>query len=455
MDGTVISKFGGTSLANAEQIDKVRSIIEGDSKRKVVIVSAPGKENKKEEKITDHLFNIAKEGKHYFSSGNQLTAEQSHEAIINKFGKIMSVLGIDQKEEIMSEINQDLSTSMVGERRVGFLASRGEHYNAKIIALYFQKRGMNAAAIFPEDVGFILSNNLENARVLPETSKNLEALAVTDKIIIFPGYYGKTREGDIAVLPRSGSDISADQLASALNASLYENWKDTDGIYQASPKFIPDAKVISMLTYKETRILAANGFEVFHYDAMLECKKKGIPINIRNTNNPGALGTMIVSERVPRESVVGIARMDDMAYVYVEKDMMDEEVGFTSDLLQIFREQGISTHHYPTDKDEIAIIVDQKSLNGKANKIKQSIESKLKPDRIEFNYNISLLVPVGIGIRERPDVLARATQSLADKKINIEIATQSPAQISFIFGVKGYNAQNALEALYNTFFNNK
>jgi aspartate kinase len=447
----IVSKFGGSSVANAEQIEKARGIVESDSGRCVVVVSAPGTDEENNVKVTDSLFNIATDGEHFRRKGKDISAKESYDYVVQRFGKLITDLGIEGKD-LLERLKADLQSPIEGKKREDFFASRGEHYHAQIIARYFQKRGMKAAARLPEEIGFLVSADFGNAKVLPETTENLRRLADEDGILVVSGYYGITKQGDIAVISRGGSDKTGDRLAYALNASMYEIWSDKDGIYQVDPRQIPEARVIHRLTPKEVRRLAAKGFNIVHYEAMLDCKKGKIPINVRNTDNREAPGTMIVAERVPEETVVGIARLDDVAYIYVEKEMAEDEIGFTDDILAIFRNYEISTHHYPTDTDEISIFVEQKDLVGKANSVVADISSKLKPDEVQLTYDLSLIVPVGIGMRDRPGTLARASTALGDRSINIETVVQTPAQISMIFGVKGYHADNALRALYDEFF---
>ncbi|MBN1473467.1 MAG: ACT domain-containing protein, partial [Syntrophaceae bacterium] len=238
--------------------------------------------------------------------------------------------------------------------------------------------------------------------------------------------------------------------AFAIEAALYENWTDTDGIYQVDPRLIPEAKVISRLTYKEIRLLSSKGFDVFHYDAMVNCKKRNIPIQIRNTNNLASEGTLIVSERVPEEVVVGIARKDDIAYLYVERDGAGEAIGFVHDLLSVIKDYGIETYHYPTDRDDVAILLNQNDMVGFAEDIKEKIEKEFRPDTLEFNYNITILSPVGIGMKNHPGVIAQASTALKEQNINIDIINQGPAQISFHFGFQNYYADSALRAMYKS-----
>lgn len=444
----IVTKFGGSSLANAGQMGKVEQILASDPKRKYVVVSAPGKDPLDKQKMTDHLFNIAEGGKHF--SGQNISAKDSYDAVVGKFERIASDLGVDASA-IISKLREDLSRDLPSDRKIDFYASRGEYVQSQIFAEYLSKKGLNAKAMLPEDIGFFVSADWLNAKVLRETYHNLAKMD-HDGLMVLPGYCGVTKEGDFAVFSRGGSDLTGGILAAAVKARMYENWTDTDGVFQVDPRLIKEARPISELTYKEIRILATKGFNVLHYAAMLPCKKEGVPINIKNTNNPSAPGTMIVGERVPMETVVGIARLDDIAYIYVEKEMMDEDVGFTGNLLQIFKDSGISTHHYPTDKDDISVLVQQSSLVGKVDNLMSDIKKKLSPDRVEANYGLSILVPVGLGMRDTPGILSKAATALFDQGINIEVVDQGPAQISFLLGVKTSHADKALQALYKTFF---
>jgi len=449
MSGMIVSKFGGSSVANAGQIEKVRRIVAEDKKRRYVVVSAPGKDASDTEKVTDHLFNIATEGDHFRSRGKDISAKQSYDRVVGKFKSLISYLGIDGKD-IVDDLESELTSNISDKKRIDFFASRGEHFNAKIITRYFRAKGMNARLMLPEDIGFLVSDRFGNAKVLPATHANLRLSLSDDGINIIPGYYGITLKGDIAVLSRGGSDLTGGEVAYAVEAERYENWTDTDGVYEVDPRIISDAQVIPVLTYKEIRLLSSRGFNVFHFDAMISCKNRNIPINIRNTNNPQAPGTMIVTSRESSEAAVGIGRMDDIASVYIQKDMIGETIGFTKELLDIFRDYSINTHHYPSDKDDIAVIVDQKDLEGKAFDLKGTIKKDLNPNLVDINYDLCLLSPVGIGMKNTPGVLARAATALYNENINIEIVDQGPSQLSFHFGIHQRYADTGLKALYTT-----
>ena len=449
MDTRFVCKFGGSSVADAGQIEKVRRIVSADHNRRFIVVSAPGKSGKDEEKVTDHLFNIATGGHHFKSRGKGITSRQSFERVMGKFRSLITDLSI-AGDDILEDLESDLTSHISNRKRIDFFASRGEHYNAKIIARYFQSKGMDVKLVLPEDIGFLVSDRFGNARVLPGAYTNLKEALEDGPIYLIPGYYGITIRGDIAVLSRGGSDLTGGEVAYAVDASCYENWTDTDGIYQVDPRVIPEASVIPELTYKEIRLLSWRGFNVFHFDAMVSCKNKNIPINVRNTNNPLAPGTRIVLSRAPNETVVGIARMDGIAYVYIEKDMIGETIGFTKELLDIFKDYGINTHHYPSDKDDIAVIVDQQDLDGKAEDLKRTIIENLSPNFLEIRNDLCLLSPVGIGMKNTPGVLARASNALHRENINIEIVDQGPSQLSFNFGIYQRHADAGLRALYRS-----
>lgn len=447
MSGVIVSKFGGSSVANAGQIEKVRRIVAADPKRRLIVVSAPGKDTGDSEKVTDHLFNIATEGEHFRLRGKKIDAHQSHARVIAKFESLIGELAIEGAD-IIADLAADLASAIDGRKRIDFFASRGEHYSAKVIARYFKSKGMPTRLSLPEDIGFIVSERFGNAKVLPCTYANLREHVNTQDIAVIPGYYGITQKGDIAVLSRGGSDLTGGEVAFAMDAILYENWTDTDGVYQVDPRIIPEACIIPELTYKEIRLLSARGFNVFHFDAMVNCKHKNIPINIRNTNNPDTAGTMIVSARAPQETAVGIARMDGLASVYLEKDMIGETVGFTQELLDIFKSFNINTHHYPSDLDDIAVIVDQIDLTGKVEDLRKAIHERLHPNLLEIHSDLCLLSPVGTGMKGTPGIMAAAANALYQEGINIEIVDQGPAQLSIHFGIHQKHGDTGLKALF-------
>ncbi len=444
-----VCKFGGSSVKDALQIKKIVNIIKSDEQRKVIVVSAPGRDETHQEKITDHLLNLATYGEHFESQKILISPKESQEAILKKFEKLCTDLNIDKKD-IVQTLKKDLeSCKLKDKERVAFFLSRGEHFNSKVITSYMNSVGLKTKLMLPEEFGFILSDCLTNGKVTYKTHKNIENSFTFDKdeIYLVPGFYGINEQDKIAVMSRGGSDLTGGELAYALDADIYENWTDTNGVYETDPRVVEDSKVIPRLTFKELRLLSSKGFNVFHFNAMLNCKKSKIPINIRNTNNPAHEGTLILSERVPMEDLVGIAKLDNMASIHIQKDMLGEEVGFSAELLKIFQDFNINTYHYPTDKDDIAILVDQEDLKGKINNLRRQIERRLKTDEVNVNYNISILTLVGIGLKQNSFAIVDAITALKQKNIPFEMFDMSPSKISFHIGVSQNVSDIALKTL--------
>lgn len=445
-----VCKFGGSSVKDSFQIEKVLNIVKEDKKRRVIVVSAPGRDEKYNEKITDHLLNLATQGNHFYEQKVSITAKQSSNVIIEKFEQLCDNLNIEKKT-LLEDLKKDLNNKTLKEdKRNAFFLSRGEHYNAKIISAFFKKSNLNAQLKLPEDFKFILSENFCDGKIKKETYKNIEKSFTfeNDEIYVVPGFYGVTNSDEIAVMSRGGSDLTGGEIAYALDADMYENWTDTNGVYEVDPRIINDANVIPRLTFKEIRLLSSKGFNVFHFNAMLNCKKSKIPINVRNTNNPSHKGTMILDERVPMEDLVGIAKLDNMASIHIQKNMLGDEIGFTAELLKIFGEYNVNTYHYPTDKDDIAILVDQEDLKGKINNLRRQIEKRLQTNQITVTYHLSIITLVGIGLKENAFALVDAINALKNNNISFEMLDMSPSKVSFHIGVTQNIADAALKTLY-------
>lgn len=450
-----VCKFGGSSVKNASQIKKIIEIIKEDKKRKVIVVSAPGRDEKYDEKITDHLLNIATNGNHFFEQKIDISKEESLKTTINKYKTLCKDLNIDEKF-IINDLKKDLeNNSLKDEEKTAFFLSRGEHFNAKLICEYMNKMGIKTKLMLPEKFEFLLSDNFTDGKILTVSYENIKNSfdLKSDTRYLVPGFYGINKDKKIVVMSRGGSDLTGGELAYALDVDIYENWTDTNGVYEVDPRIIDDANVISRLTFKELRLLSAKGFNVFHFNAMLNCKKGKIPINIRNTNNPNHQGTMILSERVPMEDVVGIAKLDNMALIHIQKDMLGEEIGFSAKLLKIFSEFKINTYHYPTDKDDIAILVEQEDLKGKINNLRRQIEKELNTDHLHVTYNLSILTLVGIGLKENSFIIVDAITALKENNIPFEMFDMSPSKISFHIGITQNVSDVALKTLQKKLLN--
>ena len=237
MADLIVCKFGGSSVADAGQIKKVRNIVQADAHRKMVVVSAPGRSEPSEQKVTDHLINIATDGAHFNERRITLTPAQSKQAVLTKFSGIINDLGIEPGD-ILRSLEQDLACPLTDERRIAFLASRGEHYNASIIAKYFNRSGMDARVMLPEDFRLLVTDDFLNASLLDEAYTNIKQLATYQRITVVPGFYGVTQGGEVAIFSRGGSDLTGGEIAYAVAANAYENWTDVSGVFEADPRLI-------------------------------------------------------------------------------------------------------------------------------------------------------------------------------------------------------------------------
>ncbi|CCQ96510.1 putative aspartokinase [[Clostridium] ultunense Esp] len=447
-----VAKFGGTSLASAEQIQKVGAIIRADASRRIIVVSAPGKRFKEDVKVTDLLIAY---GQGILQRG---TAEAEKEAVLSRFQQIMEGLGFPnhQKEEILGDLNKALRSAPKDrpERFLDAIKAVGEDTNARIVAHYLRLLGEEAFYVNPWDAGFYLTDEAGNAQILPESYDRLRSLKERKGILVFPGFFGYTPEGVLVTFSRGGSDITGSILAAAVQAELYENFTDVDAIYTVNPRIIPNPREIQEITYREMRELSYAGFSVFHEEALLPAYRAGIPVCVKNTNNPSAPGTMIVSERTLNGNpVTGIASEQNFCSVFVSKYLLHREIGFGRRLLQIFEEEGLSYEHTPSGIDNISVIIREQALDrAKEERIVERIYKELNADHVSIERDLALIMIVGEGMRENIGIAARATSALAKAKVNLEMINQGSSEVSMMFGVKAADAERAVIALYHEFY---
>lgn len=451
-----VAKFGGTSLANAQQIKKVCDIVLSDSDRRIVVVSAPGKRDKGDTKVTDLLIACAEK---QLATGNSAV---ELDAVVKRFKDIADDLNLD--DEIVKEIKSDLEDRLKLDTShkgmfMDAMKAAGEDNSAKLVAAYLKSIGKKAQYVSPKQAGLLLSSEFGNAQVLPESYENLKALKDIDGIIIFPGFFGYTVEGNVATFPRGGSDITGSILAAALKVDLYENFTDVDAVYAAHPGLVHNPVAISELTYREMRELSYAGFSVLHEDTLIPVFKAGVPVNIKNTNNPTAPGTKILPSRdySLNHHVVGIASDDGFCCIYVSKFMMNREIGFGRKLLQILEEEGISYEHTPSGIDNISVILKQNQFKSKAveEKILTRIKNDLGCDDVSIDHDIALIIIVGEGMKNTVGTASRATTALAKASISLEMINQGSSEVTMMFGVKQEDSHKAVISLYNEFFINK
>ena len=335
------------------------------------------------------------------------------------------------------------------------MKAAGEDNSAKLVAAIFRKKGLDAHYVNPCEAGLLMSEDYGNAMVLPESYGKLALLRNAPGITVFPGFFGITKSGAVATFPRGGSDITGAILAAAVKADLYENFTDVDSVFAADPRIVPEAAPIALLTYREMRELAYAGFGVFHDEAIIPAVQAKIPICIKNTNRPEAPGTRIVPTRkYEGGAVVGVASADGFCAVYVDKYMMNREVGFGRRLLQIMEDEGISYEHAPSGIDNISVVFREKDFTQeKEERVLERIRNELSPDNIDLDRGLALVMIVGEGMHYTVGVAARATTAMASAGVNIEMQNQGSSEISMMFGIKAMDRKKAVQALYSAFFN--
>lgn len=447
-----VAKFGGTSLASAEQIKKVCAIILADQSRRIIVVSAPGKRYKEDTKVTDLLISYAE-----LAIAGEAT-DEAMALIVQRFMEIAQGLALDEEvtEKIIAELVETLTCKHIQDssRFMDMIKAAGEDTNAKIVASYLASLGVEAAYVNPREAGLLLTDEAGNAHVLPEAYEKLRALKERRGIVIFPGFFGYSPEGVLVTFSRGGSDITGSILAAAVQAEMYENFTDVDSVYVVNPNLVENPKEIHEITYREMRELSYSGFSVFHEEALYPAYQAGIPVCIKNTNNPAAPGTMIVSERKPNGSyVTGIASDKGFCSIYVSKYLMNREVGFGRKLLTILEDEGLSYEHTPSGIDNISVILRKKDFTEEIERrVLRRIKQELQAEDIVVEQDLALVMIVGEGMRRSVGTSARATAALARAKVNLEMINQGSSEVSMMFGVKEVDADRAVIALYEEFF---
>jgi aspartate kinase len=446
-----VIKFGGSSLASATQLTKVLNIVKSDSARRFVVVSAPGKRDANDTKVTDAL--IA----YYTAYKNGEDIRPHQKWIIARYQSICDELGVTGT--VMSDIAADITAladlTIEGNQFLydTFLAA-GENNNAKLIAAYFSENGIKARYIHPKEAGIIVSAEPSNARLLPSSYEKINYLNTLDETLVIPGFFGVTETGEICTFSRGGSDITGSIIAAGVHADLYENFTDVDGIYAAHPGIINKPSSIAELTYREMRELAYAGFSVLHDEALLPAYRASVPLVIKNTNNPDHPGTKIVAKRsVTGHPVVGIAADGDFTSLNISKYLMNREVGFGRKVLQILENLGIRFEHMPTGIDDMSIIMRNRYLTDELEQaISHQLTETLQPDVLHFEKDLSILMIVGEDMNEHIGVTAHAANALAKAGINIEMLSQGSSEVSIMFIVKSDQEKAAIKAIYQAFF---
>lgn len=447
-----VVKFGGSSLASAGQLEKVFNIVQSDSERRFVVVSAPGKRNAEDTKVTDALIKYYRE----YVDGKDVTASQ--EWIINRYQAMVDELGFSANS--MKKIAENiisLATLPINDNEFLYdtFLSAGEDNNAKLIAEYFTFRGLPARYVHPKKAGIIVSSEPGNARILPSSYDKIEELQNSEEVLIIPGFFGVTVDNQICTFSRGGSDITGSIVAAGVKADLYENFTDVDGIFAAHPGIIKHPHSIKELTYREMRELAYAGFSVLHDEALLPAYRGRIPLVIKNTNNPSHPGTRIVLDHTDQtHPVVGIAADDGFVSINISKYLMNREVGFGRKVLQILEDLNIRFEHMPTGIDDLSIVLRNRELTPiKEAEILRQLKTKMEVDKAEIEHGLSIIMIVGENMKSHVGVTATATSALSNQNVNLAMISQGASEVSVMFVVKTEEKEKALQALYAAFFN--
>ncbi|TVW85224.1 aspartate kinase, partial [Streptococcus pneumoniae] len=431
--------------------EKVLNIVKSDSERRFVVVSAPGKRNAEDTKVTDALIKYYRD----YVASNDISKSQSW--IIDRYAAMVSELGL--KPAVLEKISKSihaLATLPIEENEFlydTFLAA-GENNNAKLIAAYFNQNGIDARYMHPREAGIMVTSEPGHARIIPSSYDKIEELTNTNEVLVIPGFFGVTKENQICTFSRGGSDITGSIIAAGVKADLYENFTDVDGIFAAHPGIIHQPHSIPELTYREMRELAYAGFSVLHDEALLPAYRGKIPLVIKNTNNPDHPGTRIVLKHSNDEfPVVGIAGDSGFVSINMSKYLMNREVGFGRKVLQILEELNIGWEHMPTGIDDLSIILRSRELTPiKEEEILRQLVQKTKVDQAEIEHDLSIIMIVGEKMKSHIGVTATATRALSENKINIQMMSQGSSEVSIMFVVNKDQEKAAIKALYNAFF---
>lgn len=434
---TIVTKFGGSSLADAGQFQKVKQIIDMDPARKYAVPSAPGRRDKNDTKVTDLLYQC------HALAAKQEDFQDTFDLIAARYMDICEELHLTlDLGAALDEVNEQIAAGASAD----YCASRGEYLNGMLLASFLGWRFMDAAKVvfFKEDGNF----DSEKTNVV------MMALLADGVPTVVPGFYGVRPDGSIHTFSRGGSDITGAIVARAVKADAYENWTDVSGFLMADPRIVNSPREISSITYSELRELSYMGASVLHEDAMFPVHKVGIPTIIRNTNNPEHPGTLI-SLQAPVETdaptITGIAGRKGFSVIAVEKAMMNMELGFGRRILQVFEEAGISFEHMPSGIDNLSVVVSYEALAPHREEIVRRIADETQPDRLTIHDNMSIIATVGRGMVNNCGTAARLFSAMSHAGVNVRMIDQGSSELSIIVGVDDADFDRTIQAIYNEF----
>ena len=431
-----VVKFGGSSLANAEQFQKVGDIIRSEESRRYVVPSAPGKRFSADTKVTDLLYTCYGKAE----AGEDFTDVLTE--IKGRFYEIIKGLNLDLSlEEEFRQIEADFKAHAGNE----YAASRGEFLNGKVMAAYLGYEFIDSATV----IRFDKNGNFDADKTDRLLSKRLQKC----ERAVVPGFYGGMEDGTVKTFSRGGSDVTGSLVAKAIHADIYENWTDVSGFLVTDPRIVDNPAVIETITYRELRELSYMGATVLHEDAIFPVRKEGIPINIRNTNRPEDKGTFIVEStcRKPKYVITGIAGKKGFCSINIEKSMMNSEIGFGRKVLQVFEDQGISFEHVPSGIDTMTVYVHQDEFEEKEQQVIAGIHRAVQPDFVEMESDLALIAVVGRGMKSQRGTAGRVFSALAHAHVNVKMIDQGSSELNIIIGVENRDFETAVKAIYDIF----
>ena len=434
-----VAKFGGSSMADAGQYKKIRDILLSDPARRVVVVSAAGKRNKNDHKITDLLYLCHA----HIQYGVDCTSV--FDMITTRYLEIRDELNIQlDLESEFAALKKRLDAKSVTQDE---LVSRGEYFSAKLMAAYLDFTFIDSA----DWVKFKFDGSVDQE----SSYEALRKLVMKGKGAVIPGFYGLMPDGHIRTFSRGGSDITGALAAAALNADVYENWTDVSGILMADPRIVDDPQAIPEVTYDELRELSYSGAQVLHEGTIFPVREKNIPLNIRNTNAPEDKGTMI-KERFdtpadPDRFITGITGKKDFTIISLSKRGMANQVGVLRKVLSVLERHKISVDYVPNGIDNVSVVMSTEDVAPHLYTILGEIQKEVEPDTLDVHDRIAVVAAVGRRMAFRPGVSGRLFAALGEAGINIRMINQGPDELNIIFGVDNRDFNAAIRVLYNSF----
>jgi aspartate kinase len=445
LNNIVVAKFGGSSLADANQFEKVKNVIEANPSRRYIVPSAPGKRHGKDYKITDLLYlcNTHVQQGIPFDDVFKIISERYTEIVAELSLKYPQMKDLD----ISSHLNI-IKTSILDGVSSDYTASRGEYLNGIILATLLGYEFVDAKdIIFFDAKGHFIPDATDKA--IKEKLKSVEKAVI-------PGFYGALPNNHIKTFSRGGSDVTGAIIAKGVSAELYENWTDVSGFLMADPRIVKNPCPIDTITYRELRELSYMGATVLHEDSVFPVREAGIPINIKNTNMPMDPGTLIVDEdsnTTKAGKITGIAGKKDFTVIAIEKTLLNSELGFCRKLLSILEMNGVSFENMPSGIDSVSLVISDSQIEGKLDDILDEIKKQCKPDSIDVYPNMALIATVGRGMSKSRGVATKVFSALSNKNINIRMIDQGSSEINIIVGVENNDFERAIDAIYSAFQN--